>query len=35
MEISSFGGQMSVLKNELLPNLPKATDVETYLSNMN
>ena len=34
MELSSFVGRMSALKNELLFVLPKVTDVETYLSNM-
>ena len=34
MELSSFVGRMSALKNELLSILPKVTDVETYLSNM-
>ena len=34
MKLSSFFWQMSALKNELLSVLPKATDVETYLSNM-
>ena len=34
MELSSFVGRMSALKNELLSVLPKATDAETYLSNM-
>ena len=34
MKLSSFVGQMSALKNELLFVLPKATDAKTYLSNM-
>ena len=34
MELSFFVGRMSALKNELLSVLPKATDVKTYLSNM-
>ena len=34
MELSSFVGRMSTLKNELLSVLPKVTDAETYLSNM-
>ena len=34
MELSSFVGQMSALKTKLLSVLPKVTDVETYLSNM-
>ena len=34
MELSSFVKQMFALKNELLPILPKVTDVKTYLSNM-
>ena len=34
MELSSFVGQMSTLKNELLFVLPKVTDAKTYLSNM-
>ena len=34
MELSSFVGRMSALKNELLSDLPKVTDAETYLSNM-
>ena len=34
MELSFFVERMSALKNELLSNLPKVTDVETYLSNM-
>ena len=34
MELSSFVGRMSALKNELLSVLPKATDAKTYLSNM-
>ena len=34
MELSSFVGRMFALKNELLYVLSKATDAETYLSNM-
>ena len=34
MELSSFVGQMSALKNELISVLPKVTDSKTYLSNM-
>ena len=34
MELSSFVRRMSALKNELLFVLPKVTNVETYLSNM-
>ena len=34
MELSSFVGRRSALKNELLSVLPKVTDTETYLSNM-
>ena len=34
MELSSFVGRMSALKNEPLYVLLKATDVETYLFNM-
>ena len=34
MDLSSFVGKMSTLRNELLSVLPKVTDVETYLSNM-
>ena len=34
MELSSFVGRMSALKNELLSVLPKVTDVKTNLSNM-
>ena len=34
MKLSSSVGRMSALKNEPLSDLPKATDVETYLSNM-
>ena len=34
MELSSFIGRMCALKNELVYVLPKATNVETYLSNM-
>ena len=34
MELSSFVRRMSALKNELLSVLPKVTDPETYLSNM-
>ena len=34
MELSSFVGRMSELKNELLFVLPKATDAKTYLSNI-
>ena len=34
MELSSFIGRMPALKNELLFVLPKVTDAETYLSNM-
>ena len=34
MELSSFIRRMSALKNELLSVLPKAIDVEIYLSNM-
>ena len=34
MELSSFVGQMSALKNELLYVLPKVTDAETNWSNM-
>ena len=34
MELSSFVGRMSALKNELLSILPKVIDAKTYLSNM-
>ena len=34
MELFSFVGRMSALKNEPLSVLSNATDVETYLSNM-
>ena len=34
MELSSFVGRMSALKNELLSVLLKVTDVETYLSSI-
>ena len=34
MELSSFVGRMSVLKNELLFILPNITDAKTYFSNM-
>ena len=34
MELSSFVGRMSALKNELLSVLPKVTDAKTFLSNM-
>ena len=34
MELSSFVGRMSALKNELLAVLPKVTHAKTYLSNM-
>ena len=34
MELSSFVGRMSALKNELLFVLPKVNDSKTYLSNM-
>ena len=34
MELSSFVGRMSALKNELLSVLPKVTDVEAYLSSI-
>ena len=34
MELSSFVGRMSSLKNELISVLPKVTDSKTYLSNM-
>ena len=34
MELSSFVGRMSALKNELLSILLKVTDAKTYLSNM-
>ena len=34
MKLSSFVARMSALKNELLFVLPKATDVKTYLSNV-
>ena len=34
MELSSFVGRMSTLKNELLSVLPKVTDAKTYLSNI-
>ena len=34
MELSSFVGRMSALKNELISILPKVTDSQTYLSNM-
>ena len=34
MELSSFVGRMSTLKNELLSVLPKVTNAKTYLSNM-
>ena len=32
MELSSFVGRMSALKNELLSVLPKVTNAKTYLS---
>ena len=35
MDISSYGGQMSVLKDELVSILPKSTNVETSQSKMN
>ena len=35
MELSSFVGHMSTLKNELISVLPKVTNSKTYLSNMN
>ena len=35
MELSSFVGRMSALKNELLSILPKVTNAKTYLPNMN
>ena len=35
MELSSFVGQISALKNEILLFLPKATDGKTYVSNIN
>ena len=35
MNISSYGGQMSVLKDELVSILPKSTNVETSQSKMN
>ena len=34
MELSSFVGRMCALKNELLFVLPKVTNANTYLSNM-
>ena len=34
MELSSFIGPMSALKNELLSVLPKVTSAKTYLSNI-
>ena len=34
MKLSSFVGRMSVLKKELLSVMLKATNAETYLSNM-
>ena len=34
MELSSFVGRMSALKNELISVLPKVTDSKTYLLNM-
>ena len=34
MELSSFVGRKSALKNELLSVLIKAIDVKTYLPNM-
>ena len=34
MELSSFVGRMSALKNELISVLPKVTYSKTYLSNM-
>ena len=34
MELSSFVGRMSALKNELITVLPKVIDSKTYLSNM-
>ena len=34
MELSSFVGQMSTLKNELILVLPKVKDSKTYLSNI-
>ena len=35
MELSSFVGHMSTLKNELISVLPKITNSKTYLSNIN
>ena len=34
MDISSYGGQMSALKDELISILPKSTNTETSLSKM-
>ena len=34
MDISSYGGQMSALKDELISILPKSTNTETFLSKM-
>ena len=34
MDISSYGGRMSALKDELISILPKSTDTETSLSKM-
>ena len=35
MDISSYGGRMSTLKDELVPILPKSTNTQTSLSKMN
>ena len=34
MDISSYGGRMSTLKDELISILPKSTNTETSLSKM-
>ena len=34
MDISSYGGRMSTLKDELISILPKSTNTETSLSNI-
>ena len=34
MDISSYGGRMSVFKDELISILPKSTNTETFLSKM-
>ena len=34
MDISSYGGRMSTLKDELISILPKSTNIETSMSNI-